>query len=130
MPALACNAAEGRAGGLFVTPAQDNTTFFIDKNGDGVADIDASIEVLRGTTAVAATGSGYRANRLESLYITGSRSGNLATSICDMTGTRIFATGPFAMAYGENPAQGHRRRGERTSGTPSCPVRKTGWSWP
>ena len=52
---------------------------------------------------VTATGSGYKANRLESLYITGSNSGTLATSLCDLTGARIYATGPFSMSYGENP---------------------------
>ena len=100
---LACDAADGRGNGLFLTPAHDNTTFFIDTNGDGTPDTDASIEVLRGATAVTATGSGYRANRLDSLYITGSNSGTSATSICDLTGARIYATGPFSMSYGENP---------------------------
>lgn len=102
-PALACNAANGRGNGLYVTPAYDNTTFFIDANGDGAPDTNASIEVLRGATVVTATGSGYKANRLESLYITGSNSGTLATDLCDLTGARIYATGPFSMSYGENP---------------------------
>jgi len=102
-PALACNVANGRGNGLFVTPAYDNTTFFIDADGDGTPDTNASIEVLRGLTAVTATGSGYKANRLESLYITGSNSGTLAGSLCDLTGARIYATGPFSMSYGENP---------------------------
>ena len=102
-PPVACNAANGRGNGLFLTPSLDNTTFFIDANGDGTPDTNASIEVLRGTTAVAATGSGYKANRLDSLYITGSNSGTLATSLCDLTGARIYATGPFSMSYGENP---------------------------
>ena len=103
-PTLACDAAEGRDGGLFITPAFDNTTFFIDKNADNVPDTDASIEVLRGTTPVAANASGgYTANRLQSLYITGSNSGTAANSICDLTGARIWATGPFTMTYGENP---------------------------
>ncbi|MBX7186324.1 MAG: carboxypeptidase regulatory-like domain-containing protein [Vicinamibacteria bacterium] len=102
-PALACNAATGRGNGLFVTPAYDNTTFFIDANGDGTPDTNPSIEVLRGATVVTATGSGYKANRLDSLYITGSNSGILATSPCDLTGARIYATGPFSMSYGENP---------------------------
>ncbi len=103
-PVLACNAAEGRDDGIFITPAQDNTTIFIDKNGDGVPDTDASMEVLLGTTALTPTASGgYVANRLESLYVTGSRTGNLASSPCDLTGAHIWATGPFSVAYGENP---------------------------
>ena len=60
--------------------------------------------MLLGTTPVAANASGgYTANRLQSLYITGSNSGTAATSICDLTGARIWATGPFTMTYGENP---------------------------
>jgi uncharacterized repeat protein (TIGR01451 family) len=99
-----CNSAEGRADGLFVTPAFDNTTFFIDKNGDNLPDVDASIEVLRGVTPIAATGSnGYVANRLDTLYITGSNVGTTAGSDCDLTGARVWATGPFTMAYGQNP---------------------------
>ena len=35
---MACSAGEGRDQGLFVTPVYDNTTFFIDKNGDGIPD--------------------------------------------------------------------------------------------
>ncbi len=114
---MACNLAEGRDQGVFVTPVFDNTTFFIDKNADGIPDssltggfspvsapYDASIEVLRGVTAVAATTSGgYVANRLESLFITGSNVGDLTTSDCNLTGARIWATGPFTMAYGQNP---------------------------
>lgn len=102
-PALGCDVANGRGNGLYVTAANDNTTFFIDANGDGTPDTNPSIEVLRGTTVVTATGSGYKANRLDSLYITGSNSGTLATSLCDLTGARIYATGPFSMSYGENP---------------------------
>jgi len=99
-----CNSAEGRADGIFLTPAFDNTTFFIDKDGDSIPDVDASIEVLIGTTPVAATSSnGYVANRLDSLYITGSNVGTTAGSDCDLTGARVWATGPFTMAYGQNP---------------------------
>jgi hypothetical protein len=128
IPLLACNAAEGRDGGIFVTASQDNTTFFIDKNGDGVADTDASIEVLRGGTAVAATNGGYKANRLESLYITGSNVGTLASSTCDLTGAHIFATGPFAMAYGENPDKATIAGGTDLGYTPfRAPA--TGWIW-
>lgn len=75
---------------------QDRTTIFVDVNADGVPD--TSIQVVRGTTAVAPTGTGYQANRLESLYITDNDG--------DMTGAHIWATGPFAMAYGENPQTG------------------------
>lgn len=71
-PPQACNTANARGNGLFLTPVFDNTTVFIDADDDGTPDTNASIEVLRGQTALAATGSGYRANRLESLYITGS----------------------------------------------------------
>jgi len=102
-PTLACNATDGRGNGLYLTPLLDNTTFFIDANGDGTPDTNASLEVIRGTTPVSASGSGYRANRLDSLYITGSNSGILATSPCDLTGARIYATGPFVMSFGENP---------------------------
>ena len=84
---------DGRAQGIFVTPVQDKTTFFVDRNGDGVPE--TTFEVLRGATVVASTGGGYQANRLESLYITDDDG--------DMTGAHIWATGPFAMAYGENP---------------------------
>jgi uncharacterized repeat protein (TIGR01451 family) len=102
-PVLACNAANGRGNGLFLTPLVDNTTIFIDANGDGTPDTNASIEVLRGSTPVVATGSGYQASRLDSLYITGSNTGILAGSPCDLTGARIYATGPFVMSYGQNP---------------------------
>lgn len=102
-PVQACNTANARGNGLFVTPVLDNTTVFVDANADGVPDTNASIEVLRGQTPVAATGSGYRANRLEALYITGSNTGTAANSPCDLTGARIYATGPFSMSYGENP---------------------------
>ena len=104
-PVLACSSGEGRDNGLFVTPAFDNTTFYIDKDQDGTPDTDPSIEVLLGPNSVTATGDGYRANRLQSLYITGSRSGDLTTSPCDLTGARIYATGPFSLAYGQNPAK-------------------------
>ena len=82
-----------RASGIFVTPVQDRTTFFVDKNADGVPD--TTLQVVRGATTVTPTGSGYQANRLQSLYITDNDG--------DMTGAHIWATGPFAMAYGENP---------------------------
>jgi|CXWL01.1.fsa_nt_gi uncharacterized repeat protein (TIGR01451 family) len=102
-PTLACNATDGRGNGLYLTAILDNTTIFIDANGDGTPDTNASLEVIRGTTAVAPTGMGYRANRLDSLYITGSNTGTLASSPCDLTGARVYATGPFVMSYGENP---------------------------
>lgn len=82
-----------RASGIFVTPVQDRTTIFVDVNADGVPD--TSLLVQRGTTTITATGNGYQANRLESLYITDNDG--------SMTGAHIWATGPFAMAYGENP---------------------------
>ena len=46
---------------------------------------------------------GYVANRLQSLYITGSNVGTTAADLCDLTGARMWATGPFTMTYGENP---------------------------
>lgn len=85
-----------RSSGIFVTPVQDRTTFFVDVNADGTPD--TTLQVDRGTTTVTPTGSGYQANRLESLYITDNDG--------DMTGAHIWATGPFAMAYGENPQTG------------------------
>ncbi len=85
-----------RSSGIFVTPVQDRTTFFVDVNADGVPD--TTLQVDRGATAVTPTGTGYQANRLESLYITDNDG--------DMTGAHIWATGPFAMAYGENPQTG------------------------
>ncbi len=106
---LPCNHAsnDGRDDGVYVTPSQDNTIFFVDKDGDGVPDGDASIEVRRGNLVLSSVttslGPGYRADRLDSLYITGSNTGTAATSLCNLTGSRIFATSPFAMAYGENP---------------------------
>jgi uncharacterized repeat protein (TIGR01451 family) len=105
-PAQACNTANARGNGLFLTPAADNTTIYIDTNGDGIPETsatNASIEVLLGQTPLAPTGLGYKVNRLQSVYITGSNSGTLASSTCDLTGARIYATGPFSMSYGENP---------------------------
>ncbi len=103
-PPQACNTANARGNGLFLTPVFDNTLVFIDADDDGTPDTNASIEVLRGQTALAPTSGGYRANRLESLYITGSNvTGAGAGSLCDLTGARIYATGPFSMSYGENP---------------------------
>ncbi len=103
-PPQACNTANARGNGLFLTPVFDNTLVFIDADDNGTPDTNASIEVLRGQTAVAPTSGGYRANRLESLYITGSNvTGAGAGSLCDLTGARIYATGPFSMSYGENP---------------------------
>lgn len=102
-PTQACNTANARGNGLFVTPLLDNTIIFIDTQGDGTPDTNPSMEVLKGTTPISPTGFGYKANRLESLYITGSNSGALASSPCDMTGARIYATGPFVMSFGENP---------------------------
>lgn len=64
--------------GVFLTPAQDNTTIFVDYGGDGTTD------------------ATYTLNRLQTQYIYDPNDGNL-------TGARIWGTGLFTMAYGENP---------------------------
>lgn len=64
--------------GVFLTTAQDNTTVFVDYGGDGTAD------------------ATYTLNRLQTQYIYDPNDG-------DLTGARIWGTGLFTMAYGENP---------------------------
>lgn len=64
--------------GVFLTPAQDNTTIFVDYSGDGTTD------------------ATYTLSRLQTQYIYDPNDGNL-------TGARIWGTGLFTMAYGENP---------------------------
>ena len=63
--------------GIFVTPLQDNTTVFVDTNQDGVAD------------------QTYTLNRLQTQYIYNATTG-------DMSNSNIWATGPVALAYGQN----------------------------
>ena len=62
--------------GVFLTPAQDNTHIFVDFNNDGTPD------------------QTYTLNRLQTQYISDPDG--------DMSGARIWATGPFSMAYGQN----------------------------
>lgn len=64
--------------GIFVTPAQDNTRVFIDTNHDGTPD------------------QTYTLNRLQTQYVYDSGDG-------DMSNTDVWATGPIAIAYGQNP---------------------------
>lgn len=64
--------------GVFITPAQDNTTIFIDFDNNGTVD------------------QQYTLNRLQSQYVFNPTTG-------DLTGAHIWATGPYALAYGENP---------------------------
>lgn len=83
---LPFNAAnpEPDASGLFITAVQDNTTVFVDEDVDGTPDQTISLD------------------RLETAYVTSSLSppGLLDH---DLSRARIFATGPYAMAYGQNP---------------------------
>jgi uncharacterized repeat protein (TIGR01451 family) len=65
-------------GGVFITPAQDNTTIFVDRDNDGVAE------------------DTYGLDRLEVQYVTDGTDG-------DMTGAHVWATGPYVLSYGENP---------------------------
>jgi uncharacterized repeat protein (TIGR01451 family) len=62
--------------GVFITAAQDNTTLFVDFNGDGSAD------------------ATYTLGRLQTQYVTDPDG--------DLSGARFWATGPFSMAYGQN----------------------------
>ena len=71
-------AANRDDGGVFITPAQDNTTIFVDRNNDGVVE------------------DTYVLDRLEVQYVYDSTDG-------DLTGAHIWATGPYVLAYGENP---------------------------
>ncbi|MDL1949584.1 hypothetical protein FBQ97_07200, partial [Acidobacteria bacterium ACD] len=65
--------------GVFLTPAQDNTTVFVDFNNTPPNPVQT-----------------YTLNRLQTQYIYDPNDGNL-------TGARIWATGLFTMAYGEHP---------------------------
>ena len=64
--------------GVFLIAAQDNTHIFVDFDNNGTAD------------------QTYTMDRLQSQYITDPDG--------DMSGTRIWSTGPFSMAYGQNSA--------------------------
>ncbi len=86
-------ASDPDANGLFLIATQDNTTFFIDKDADGLPDTGFAVSVAG--VSRAAVNAGYPADRLETLYITDTDG--------DLSGVHIWATAPFAMAYGENP---------------------------
>lgn len=64
--------------GVFITPAQDNTTVFIDLDNDGNPNFT------------------YLLDRLETQYVWDNTDGTLS-------GAHIWGTGPYAMAYGQNP---------------------------
>ena len=71
-------AADRDNNGVFLTVAQDNTTVFVDLNNDGTVD------------------QTYTLSRLQSQYIYDPNDG-------DLSGAHFWATGPFTMAFGENP---------------------------
>jgi uncharacterized repeat protein (TIGR01451 family) len=64
--------------GIFITPVQDNTRVFVDRNNDGTPDYT------------------YTLNRLQTQYVYDTVDG-------DMSNTHIWATGPISIAYGQNP---------------------------
>ncbi len=63
--------------GVFVVSAQDNSTVFVDFDGDGTAD------------------QTFTLDRLQSRYVFDPNDG-------DMTGAHFWSTGEFTLAYGEN----------------------------
>jgi hypothetical protein len=63
--------------GVFLTPAQDNTSIFVDTNNDGVVD------------------QTFTLNRLQTQYIFDPNDG-------DMSRAHIWASGDFTLSYGEN----------------------------
>jgi uncharacterized repeat protein (TIGR01451 family)/fimbrial isopeptide formation D2 family protein len=67
--------------GAFLTVAQDNTRVFVDLNNDGTVD------------------QTYTLNRLENQFVDDPADG-------DLSGARIWATGLFSMAYGQNSNAG------------------------
>ena len=76
LPAPAGNRDDG---GIYITPAQDNTRVFVDTNNDGTADYT------------------YTLNRMQTQYVYNTVTG-------DMSNSHIWATGPISLAYGQNPA--------------------------
>ena len=64
--------------GIFITPVQDNTRVFVDRNNDGTPDYT------------------YTLNRLQTQYVYDSVDG-------DMSNSNVWATGPISIAYGQNP---------------------------
>ncbi|CAK8722576.1 hypothetical protein GKODMF_14150 [Candidatus Electrothrix gigas] len=71
--------------GLFITPAQANTTLYVDDNGDGVADQTFNLSLL------------------DSLYIEDSTFG--VPKDRDLSNARVWATGPYSAAWGQNPSK-------------------------
>jgi len=65
--------------GLFITAAQDNIVVFIDEDNDG--DVEQTLNI----------------DRLATEYVTSSLGDD------DLSQARIFSTGPYALAYGQNP---------------------------
>jgi len=63
--------------GIFIAPAQDNIRVFVDVDNDGTAD------------------QTFDLDRLETQYVTDSDG--------DMSDANIWATGPYALSYGQNP---------------------------
>ncbi|HEX7828198.1 MAG TPA: SdrD B-like domain-containing protein, partial [Thermoanaerobaculia bacterium] len=74
---LPLNTAPVDGNGVYLTVAQDNTVVFVDYDNNGTAD------------------QTYTLNRLQQQFIPPGPTGDLA-------GCRIWATGDFSMAYGEN----------------------------
>ena len=66
------------ASGVFIAPAQDNVRIFVDLDNNGTAD------------------QTYDLNRLQTQYIFDPGDG-------DLSGANIYATGPYVVAYGQNP---------------------------
>jgi uncharacterized repeat protein (TIGR01451 family) len=64
--------------GIFVTPVQGNTRLFVDTNGDGNVD------------------QTYDMNLLDSIFV--------ADPDGDLSNLRLWATGPYAAAWGQNPS--------------------------
>jgi uncharacterized repeat protein (TIGR01451 family) len=75
-PAAGGGAADNA--GLYISPAQDNTTVYIDTNNDGVPE------------------QTFTLDRFQSQYVYDSADG-------DLSNTNIWATGPVSMAFGQNP---------------------------
>jgi uncharacterized repeat protein (TIGR01451 family) len=71
--------------GVFLTVPQDNTRVFVDINNDGIPE------------------QTYTLNRLQTQFIYNSATDGTGG---DMSRAHFWATGPFTMAYGENPASG------------------------
>lgn len=74
-PILAANYDDS---GIFITPVQDNTRVFVDRNNDGTVDYT------------------YTLNRLQTQYVYDTVDG-------DMSNSNVWATGPISIAYGQNP---------------------------